>query len=96
MQAISPPLMIHTAIQYRDNISAAFGIEYVSGAVHDHFHERIWRIREGRCSQSHTSLSGDINKPSSEKERKEGMRKESFDCEWLTLRHFLENQPSSA
>ena len=34
--------------------------------------------------------------PSSEKDRKEGTRKERADLEWLILRHFRENHPSSA
>ena len=61
---------------YSDSVFAASGVEYVSGAVHHHLHQRICVcVFDGLLSLD------EIVKPSSEKERNEGTRNERLDWE---------------
>ena len=52
------------------------------------------REREGRGKGGEEE--GEVCIPSSERERKEGRRKESLETECLIFRHFLLNHPSAA
>ena len=51
---------------------------------------------EGKGRQREGKRGGEVCIPSSERERKEGRRKESLETEWLILRHFRLNHPSAA
>ena len=79
---------------YSDGVFAASCVEDLSGVVHNHLNQ--WICERERERESFKRRKKESSIPSSEKERKEGMRKERVDCEWFTLRHLRENHPSSA